>query len=500
MLTSTSPHSAHKVFMRGAFVSLFGVLFAGVISYFTRRFMVLNLRPEEYGFFYSAFSLASICLAVVDLGMGKSGTILLAKYSAKGKKYQVNLFFSMVFYLKLSIGLLFGLLLWLLTPYLLTNYFHFYEGMTTLYCFCLFIPLQALGGFVINSLGAVKDFRSRSLIQVAYYGLIFLPIVCLVREYGTFAAILSYCGAAGTVICCGLFYLYKKYDLHLVFNVGHFQSAWYEMWNYVKWVMFSVAALAILNYVDTLMLTWLCGLKSVAGYHVVLPIVQITQSLMFLPIIFLPIATELWQQQRLAQINTICSVVSLLMVVCLGVSLLFLIPFSESVITILFEKSYVWVAPALVVLGCGTPILVLAHFYLNVINSVEKPRVAFYTTLAGLLSNILLNLCLIPYFDIVGASVATLLSYLLIAVVALRSLRHYTGLILPWLRMIWLCGSAFFMAGLIVAMKYLYDTGGFNLVVVVSVLICYCLISWLVVKPVLEVAGMKSGKITNLFH
>ena len=105
------PPSAYKTFTRGAVISLFGVLLAGIISYLTRRVLVLHLSPLEYGFFYSVFAFVSLGLAVVDLGLGQSGTVLMAKYAARGKMGRVNLFFSiiksaMIFFIQINITII----------------------------------------------------------------------------------------------------------------------------------------------------------------------------------------------------------------------------------------------------------------------------------------------------------------------------------------------------------------------------------------------------------
>lgn len=444
--SSSPPFSAYKTFTRGAVISLLGVLLAGIISYLTRRILVQNLSPAEYGFFYSAFAFVSLGLAVVDLGLGKSGTVLMAKYAARGKMGRVNLFFSVILLLKMLTGLLLGILVWFCAPHLVKEYFSFAGGLTTLLCLSLFIPLQSVGGFVVSSLEAMKAFGARTVIQAIYYGTV-LGLVTLLTDYlNIMAPALAYCGAAALIIMGGLIYLKVSYGLHFIWRYRRWLTVWPEAWVYARWLTLSVMALATMNYIDTLMLTYFSGLNSVAGYQVALPLAQIARSLVFLPIIFMPIATDLWQHRQLTQINEICSFVSLFMVFCAGAGFLLLLPLAGELISLFFDERYRWAAPTLVILGSGMPILVVAEFYLNTLSGIEMPRIAALVALIGLLANIVLNLTLIPRFGALGAALATLLSYLLIVLFAYFNLRRELALNLPWKAMLSLLVMALLMS------------------------------------------------------
>lgn len=437
-MPSPSSYSAYKVFTRGAVISLLGVLLSGILSYFIRRVLVLRLSPEEYGFFYSAFAFVSLGLAVVDLGLGNSGTVLIAKYAARGKMVRVNLFFSIILLLKIMTGLFLALLIWFWAPRLVEDYFSFVNGLPTMFCLAFFIPLQAVSGFVVSSLGAMKGFGSRTLFQTIYYGTILGLVSILTSHFKTLAPALAYCGAAALVLVLGMFYLKARYGLKLVWRYRRWVMVWPETLIYARWLTMSVIAIATMNYVDTLMLTWLSDLHSVAGYQVALPIAQIARSLVFLSIIFMPIAADLWQRRQLTQIKDICDFVTLLMIFCVGAGFLLLLALSGDLIALLFDDRYRWVAPTLLVMGSGMPLLVVAQFYLNTLNSMDRPKTAAMAALAGLFANIFLNLILIPCLGALGAALATVLSFIVIAFFSYLDLRHELALRLSWRPIIFL--------------------------------------------------------------
>ena len=444
---SVSPSSSgYKTFTKGALISFVGVLLAGIIGYLIRRVLVLNLSPVEYGFFYSVFSFVSLGLAVVDLGLGNSGTVLMSKYAALKEEGRVNLFFSIIIIIKFLTGILLGLLIWFWAPYLLSNYFFFPGGLTTVLCLALFVPLQSVAGFVISCLEAKQDFKARTVVQIIYYVTVLGLVTLLTAHLKSLAPALAYSVAAILTLMGGFIYLKTRYGLHFDWHYKSWFVVCPETWIYARWLTLSIIALATMNYIDTLMLTWLNDLNSVAGYQVALPIAQIARSLIFLPIIFMPIATDLWQRRQLTQIKEICSFVTLLMVFCAGAGFLLMLPLAGDLISLLFDDRYRWAAPTLVVLGSGMPILVVAQFYLNTLNGMEMPRVAAIASLIGLLVNIVLNLTLIPRFGTLGAALATLLSYLLIVLVTYFNLRRELALNLSWRPMLFLLVMALLMS------------------------------------------------------
>lgn len=456
MTLPSSSSSAYKTFSRGAVISLLGAILVGIISYFTRRVLVLHLSPVEYGFFYSAFAFVSLGLAVVDLGLGKSGTVLMAKYAARGKMGRVNLFFSIILLLKLLTGLLLGLLIWFWAPSLVNDYFSFAGGLTALLCLSLFIPLQAVGGFIINSLEAMQAFGARTVIQTIYYGTILGLVILFTAHLKTLAPALAYCGAAALILTGGLIYLKARYGLRFIWHYRRWLTVWPEAWTYARWLTLSVIALATMNSIDTLMLTWLSGLNIVAGYQVALPIAQIARSLVFLPVVFMPIAADLWQHRKLTQIKEICNLVTLLMVFCAGAGFLILLPMAGDLIALLFDGRYRWAASTLVILGSGMPLLVVAQFYLNTLSGMGRPRIAAIAALAGLFANVVLNLILIPHFGSLGAALATILSFLLIALFAYFELRRELALHLSW-------GPILILLAMVLIASFCYSFCGANI-------------------------------------
>lgn len=96
--------------------------------------------------------------------------------------------------------------------------------------------------------------------------------------------------------------------------------------------------------------------------------------------------------------------------------------FSDSLIKILFERGAFLNTDTVMVANIQTlyllfvPLFVVSMICARVINALENTRIYLFGNSLLLLSNIILNLYLIPAYGVIGAPIATLISYLFITV------------------------------------------------------------------------------------
>ncbi len=426
-------------FSKGATISTVGVILGGIFSYLTRKILLVNLTAAEYGFFYSAFSLACLGLAISDVGLGRSTTLLIAKSFALGKKLDMRRHYSAGFWFRVVSSLFLALLFGVMAPQFFREENVLVNGSETLLLLALFLPLQSLSGLLIGSLDALQRFSARSIYQALYY------IIITVLVFAGFftdsklpVPAAAYLLAALALVVIGFFHL-QKFDLKISFRLNDISATWRENWFYAKWISLSVMAINTMNYLDTLMLSKVGGLAAAADYQVALPAAQIGRSLIVIPVIFAPVASNLWQKNKPAEIARICQLLTLVMLYCSGAVVMFLLPFGGDLLEFLFDERYRGVSQTLLILGSSMPILIIAEFYLSTLNGIEKPAAAAKVALLGMLANILLNILLIPHWGPSGAAVATLLSYLVIVVMTFYclhrdiSLKISMGSFLYWL-------------------------------------------------------------------
>ncbi|WP_123539028.1 oligosaccharide flippase family protein [Halosimplex salinum] len=91
--------------------------------------------------------------------------------------------------------------------------------------------------------------------------------------------------------------------------------------------------------------------------------------------------------------------------------------------------------------------------------AMDKPTLGYRGSVAAIVSNLVLNVALIPQFGIIGAAVATTLSAATAAIVAINYVNRFVDIIVPWRRIAWSVASATLMAVAVAALRPYLPTG-----------------------------------------
>jgi O-antigen/teichoic acid export membrane protein len=413
MLQKSDNH--FKTFIYGSFVSFIGVVLVGIINYFIRRILALNLTQADYGFFYSAIAFINIPLVFIDIGLGYSLTILISKYTTSYSSKKINCFFSLVLLIKSILGIIFCILLVTISTYLSKEFFHYPIGNYVFILLCFLCITSSLSGIINATLNGYKNFFYANLFINLQSFIILLVTYLFINKYQTIAPAIGMLLGNLLAFIAGYIYLNFKYKTKITLKPAGLKYAWHETWKIGKWIAFGLAGINIMYYMDTLMLTFLTDLKQVALYNIALPIMQIFQSLLIFPTVFIPIASTLWHQNKKKQIGELINgFISLITFFCWGISI-FTIILGKDIITILFSSKYTDAYHALIILCIGICFFALAQFLLGTLNSIEKAKFTALSITIGLLTNIALNYILIPVYGIIGAATATAISYCIIS-------------------------------------------------------------------------------------
>ena len=177
----------------------------------------------------------------------------------------------------------------------------------------------------------------------------------------------------------------------------------------------SLAGIILLSNLDTFCLTWFSNLQNVAAYNIAQPIMQILQTLMVLPLVFLPVAVDLWQKKKYTEIRRIFLLTNLLLLFG-SIPLAAVMHYAGKwVITILFGAQFTGSAPALTIMSGGILFYVAGQFNLNLLNSIGEQKNGMFLIMGTIALDLLLNVLLIPSRGFIGAAIALSSAYLLLA-------------------------------------------------------------------------------------
>ncbi|MDI9615122.1 flippase [Methanothermobacter sp.] len=173
-------------------------------------------------------------------------------------------------------------------------------------------------------------------------------------------------------------------------------------------------------WIDSVMLSLMKGDVSVGLYSAPYRLLTVISSLytVYLLAVF-PIMSRFHVESSDSLKFTYRRSVKYLMILAvITISLVFFL--AEPLIELIFSSKYLSSAPALRILITATAFMFLNGITSNLLGSTERQTTVTRVTGAGAIFNVTVNLILIPRFDFLGASVATVMTELLMMVLFLK--------------------------------------------------------------------------------
>jgi O-antigen/teichoic acid export membrane protein len=407
-----------KSFLRGSAVSILGVIVLGLLNFFIRRTLKLNLSTTDFGFIYSAFSLVMMILLFIDLGLGQSTTILISKKFVDKDIGEANKIFTVISVVKIVLALAAFVILALLSPYIARYFLKYPSSTTMLLAILLILPAQTLLSNVLNIMSARKAFFTRQILMNAKALIVLAGVLFGITAYGVKSWIYCFVGACLLVAVIG-YLVIKTYGISLISLRKIKFETFKHVLSFSSWIAVSTAGIYAMYYMDTICLTWLTNLDSVAMYNIALPLMRIAQSLFVFPLIFTPYVTEMWKKKDYSGIKRSCYIGSAIMLSTLPVFIFVGYYFAPDIITFMFDKESIAAASSVTVLWVGMVFHSIAGFNMNALNAGGSQKTVAGMVCACVVVNFTLNVILIPQYSYFGAALATATTYILMALASI---------------------------------------------------------------------------------
>jgi len=247
--------------------------------------------------------------------------------------------------------------------------------------------------------------------------------------------------------------LSRKFGLkaspEITFNLRTFKHTW----DLSRWTAVGLVGLTAISNMDQQLLTWLSNLERVGLYNIALPIAQIMQPLIILPVVFMPIVAELWQHGRKEEIAKLTEAITAVLFILLWVTMITLLPLAKFIISLLFGSQFTEAGTALTILCTGTIFFAAASFYISALNASGAARQGAVILIGGAIFNIICNAIMISLWNINGAATATALSYLFICMASYFVLHRKIPIHMPLKSVLYIAFSGIIMT---VAAAWLY--------------------------------------------
>jgi len=397
--------------VKSASVIFVGTVLARALGFLGEVFIIRSLAPESFGVVALAYTtvltLSRIGLLGIPNGVTRhisAADSLVQRESILQSGYIIALgcaivLTAAVFVLRKSIANLLGT-----------------DQISGLLVFFLpFILVYSISRVSISALRAqqfsasaifVEDLGPRALALIA-----FTVFAVLSRPF--IGAVVYWVTVPISSALLAILFLYFRGSIYLSFRTPDTNTL-KKLWSFSWPLAIGSSLILLMSNLDVLMIGFFLDSREVGFYRSVKPLRQATgfilSSFVFL---FLPLATKFYSDGEYDKLNKLYVTASKW--VSLGTLPFVLVfsLFSANAIEVFFGNQYVPAAPVLSVLIAGLFFNTLVGPNGAMIKAIDKPRIEMYAASAGLATNVVLNIILIPVFGIIGAAVATVIGYII---------------------------------------------------------------------------------------
>lgn len=412
-----------KRFGRQVFIVYAATIFGSLSAYGIRILYSRTLSMEDYGLFYAVMSLLSILTVVRGIGLPSS----MIYYGIKEftKKQYSNLKTIIVFgnALQLINSVVISLLIAFFSDVVITRFLQSASHGS-------WVLLYMLAYFVITTIStntsllfSMFEQAELTAIHTHLNMILVLPLSLIlfkVLDAYKVPVISHIISQTILFVVYGLLF-YSKHEEVIKAKLGFDSKLFKGLIRYGLLIAASTAGVIILGDIDTVLISWIKGVKAVALYNVARPTALLVSnfSTPFLVLLF-PTLTMLWHSKKQKAART---TVRFLHNIALLISLplaLGMIAFSKQLINIVFGSAYVKAWAALSALAIARIVIVLYSIPSALIASIGKPGETTRIIYIGAVTNTVVDLLLIPYMGILGAALGTLTALLVMYAESLR--------------------------------------------------------------------------------
>lgn len=385
-----------------------------IISFLLVPIYTYYLSTYDYGISDLINTTASLLIPIFSLDIQDA----VLRYSMD-KRYKTEDVFSVAFNVNIKglfIVIILTSILHFLNIFNIPNYFYFFLVITY-----FFNALYNSINLFCRGIDKVKNIVVASIINslITLLGNIVLLIVFDLGVYGFLIA-----NIFGTI--CSILYLFVKVKLHKYIHLNTDKKLLKEMIKYSFPLIFSVIAWWINTASDRYILTWIAG-ASVSGIY------AIAYKIPTLLSVFQNIFSQAWSISAIKEfdkddtdgfVGNMFTIMNFLMCIMCSVIMIFNIVISKILYSGDFQVAWKFVPPLLLSVVFNA----MALFIGSIFTAVKDTKLLSLSTILGAVVNTILNFILITFYGAYGAALATLVGYLVVLLVRMKSVKKYINL------------------------------------------------------------------------
>ena len=396
-----------------------GVIFAGTLAgllfdIFIKRVLTSYLSPADFGTYSLALTVISITGAVATLGLHEGVPRYIAYFRGRHEENKIQeLIISAI-----MLGLIAGVLAMLISPVLFEHLsgkgFDSHGKILSVVRIMIFaIPFT----IVLNLAVAIYRGFDRTNVNTYFYSII-RPVSLL-----GFASAAVFLGVSlRGVVLADLFSMIFTFGIMSVYFIKRppFKPEWKlkfgeptkQLIRYSFPLLISATLLNLMTWTDTIMLGYFKSTEVVGIYSAVYPLVGFLSMIIgSMGFVYIPVTSKLWGENKPESLGPIYQIMTkwCFMVTFPVFALMFVYP--EFLLTKLYGAEYASGATVLRILALGFVANSYFGFNYHTIMASGDSDFLMKCSIASAGMNALLNFILIPQYGMVGAAIASSVSF-----------------------------------------------------------------------------------------
>ncbi len=401
----------------GAGIIFTGIIISKIIAYLY-RLVIARIGINEYGLFSLGLGIIGILSSVTFLGLHRGVLRQISYYRGKEDFERIKGIITYGLKITFTISLILGILLFLLSDFISINYFHNIDLSIILKILSVTLPLNVLNEILFNVFLGFQRVKYMVISKniVLNSSRLLLTLIFLMFSISIIGISIIYVLSFLISLILSFYFLERN-----VFPIlrSKIKTTYMgkELFSFSWPLIFSGFAMLIMGWTDTIMLGFFKTVREVGLYNTALPTAQILytipQGLTFLVV---PTLTYLLSKKEMDEFKNVyistTKWVFMLNIVLLSLFILF--PYE--IISILFGSEYASASTALIILSIGFFINYTIIFTGHMPVIQNRPKLDLLNSSTAALFNIILNIILIPSFGIIGAAIATSISFFILSI------------------------------------------------------------------------------------
>lgn len=442
-----------KILAKSSVIIFIGIFLSKVLSYVFRAVIARYMGPEVYGLFTLSTAVTELFAAIFCLGLLPGLVRYVSIYRGKNDQAKINYVIKTTVTIVASSGFVGGIILFMSSRFISLSIFNNPKLFIFLISFSFALPISVLGIIFLTIMQSYEKMNYYAFIRNVLFNLVELIVIILgILSYFLYfnkndsifpyVIIASYIFGHMSIAIPSYFYCkYRIKEVFYKYNLSLKEKARLrkDLFSY-SWPLLFVGLISLLfAWTDAFMIGIFKDAFAVGIYNVAVPIamLMIIAPQLFL-YLFLPIITKEYARNNHYLIKESSQQVGKWIFMLNLPILIIILMFPGTIINVLFGPNYLSAQWPLRFLGIGMLFYSIFSVSDNLLSMIGKSKTIMYNMIITVIINIALDVILIPMPSLfgldnsqglVGASIATMVSYIIWSILTMLLAMKYAGII-----------------------------------------------------------------------